>query len=94
MLFFFPGKWCQRRDWPPPLDARAASAAEAAKRGLLYQSVFLGGSPNDYNSCKYLPTFRIHSLTAALLNRGGVYSMLRKSCRVKSFSPIAANALT
>lgn len=45
------GKWCQRRDWPPPLDARAASAAEAAKRGLLYQSVFLGGSPNDYNSC-------------------------------------------
>lgn len=51
---YFSGKWCQRRDWPPPLDARAASAAEAAKRGLLYQSVFLGGSPNDYNSCKYI----------------------------------------
>lgn len=54
VIIDFIGKWCQRRDWPPPLDARAASAAEAAKRGLLYQSVFLGGSPNDYNSCKYI----------------------------------------
>uniref|UniRef100_A0A8D8SIE6 Homeobox protein homothorax n=1 Tax=Cacopsylla melanoneura TaxID=428564 RepID=A0A8D8SIE6_9HEMI len=40
------GKWCPRREWSSP-DARAA---EAARRGVLYQSVFLG-SPGEYNSC-------------------------------------------
>lgn len=43
------GKWCPRREWPSPADARAAT--EAARRGVLYSSVFLG-SPGEYNSCK------------------------------------------
>ncbi|KAK7790168.1 hypothetical protein R5R35_008091 [Gryllus longicercus] len=38
-----PGKWCPRRDWQSPADARAASEA---RRGVLYSSVFLG-SPGD-----------------------------------------------
>jgi hypothetical protein len=46
---FFTGKWCPRREWSSPSDARAA---EAARRGVLYSSVFLG-SPGEYNSCKY-----------------------------------------
>lgn len=41
------GKWCPRREWSSPSDARAA---EAARRGVLYSSVFLG-SPGEYNSC-------------------------------------------
>ncbi|KAL1110261.1 hypothetical protein AAG570_008338 [Ranatra chinensis] len=41
------GKWCPRREWPSPADARAAS--DAARRGVLYSSVFLG-SPGEYNS--------------------------------------------
>ncbi|XP_008479454.1 homeobox protein homothorax-like, partial [Diaphorina citri] len=40
-------KWCPRREWSSPSDARAA---EAARRGVLYSSVFLG-SPGEYNSC-------------------------------------------
>ncbi|KAF6216080.1 hypothetical protein GE061_000418 [Apolygus lucorum] len=43
-----PGKWCPRREWPSPAEARAAS--DAARRGVLYSSVFLG-SPGEYNSC-------------------------------------------
>ncbi|BES90191.1 Coprinus_mating [Nesidiocoris tenuis] len=44
-----PGKWCpSRREWPSPAEARAAS--DAARRGVLYSSVFLG-SPGEYNSC-------------------------------------------
>ncbi|XP_039282629.1 homeobox protein homothorax isoform X4 [Nilaparvata lugens] len=43
-----PGKWCPRREWSSPADARAAS--DAARRGVLYSSVFLG-SPGEYNSC-------------------------------------------
>ncbi|XP_073990862.1 meis homeobox homothorax isoform X2 [Rhodnius prolixus] len=39
-----PGKWCGRREWPSPAEARAAS--DAARRGVLYSSVFLG-SPGD-----------------------------------------------
>ncbi|GLH06912.1 Uncharacterized protein GBIM_12505 [Gryllus bimaculatus] len=39
------GKWCPRRDWQSPADARAASEA---RRGVLYSSVFLG-SPGEYN---------------------------------------------
>ncbi|XP_054260816.1 homeobox protein homothorax isoform X2 [Macrosteles quadrilineatus] len=42
------GKWCPRREWSSPADARAAT--EAARRGVLYSSVFLG-SPGEYNSC-------------------------------------------
>ncbi|RZF36382.1 hypothetical protein LSTR_LSTR002978 [Laodelphax striatellus] len=42
------GKWCPRREWSSPADARAAS--DAARRGVLYSSVFLG-SPGEYNSC-------------------------------------------
>lgn len=38
------GKWCPRREWSSPPDARAAS--DAARRGVLYSSVFLG-SPGD-----------------------------------------------
>ncbi|XP_044745543.1 homeobox protein homothorax isoform X3 [Coccinella septempunctata] len=38
------GKWCPRREWSSPTDARAAS--DAARRGVLYSSVFLG-SPGD-----------------------------------------------
>uniref|UniRef100_A0A1B6CLX0 Homeobox domain-containing protein n=1 Tax=Clastoptera arizonana TaxID=38151 RepID=A0A1B6CLX0_9HEMI len=41
------GKWCPRREWSSPADARAA---DAARRGVLYSSVFLG-SPGEYNSC-------------------------------------------
>ncbi|XP_075221777.1 meis homeobox homothorax isoform X7 [Lycorma delicatula] len=41
------GKWCPRREWSSPADARAAS--DAARRGVLYSSVFLG-SPGEYNS--------------------------------------------
>ncbi|XP_014250494.1 homeobox protein homothorax isoform X1 [Cimex lectularius] len=41
-------KWCTRREWPSPAEARAAS--DAARRGVLYSSVFLG-SPGEYNSC-------------------------------------------
>ncbi|XP_075221771.1 meis homeobox homothorax isoform X3 [Lycorma delicatula] len=41
-------KWCPRREWSSPADARAAS--DAARRGVLYSSVFLG-SPGEYNSC-------------------------------------------
>ncbi|KAJ3637421.1 hypothetical protein MTP99_000881 [Tenebrio molitor] len=37
-------KWCPRREWSSPPDARAAS--DAARRGVLYSSVFLG-SPGD-----------------------------------------------
>ncbi|KAK9877619.1 hypothetical protein WA026_019289 [Henosepilachna vigintioctopunctata] len=37
-------KWCPRREWSLPADARAAS--DAARRGVLYSSVFLG-SPGD-----------------------------------------------
>ncbi|XP_069672632.1 homeobox protein homothorax isoform X2 [Periplaneta americana] len=41
------GKWCPtRREWPSPADARAA--ANDARRGVLYSSVFLG-SPGEYN---------------------------------------------
>ncbi|XP_031785746.1 homeobox protein homothorax isoform X3 [Nasonia vitripennis] len=40
------GKWCQRpRDWSSPPDAQRA-ASDAARRGVLYSSVFLG-SPGD-----------------------------------------------
>lgn len=39
------GKWCPRREWPSPADARAANDA---RRGVLYSSVFLG-SPGEYN---------------------------------------------
>lgn len=46
-LFFFAGKWCQRpRDWNSPPDAQRA-ASDAARRGVLYSSVFLG-SPGKY----------------------------------------------
>ncbi|XP_023030279.2 meis homeobox homothorax isoform X2 [Leptinotarsa decemlineata] len=38
------GKWCPRREWSSPTDARAAT--DAARRGVLYSSVFLG-SPGD-----------------------------------------------
>ncbi|XP_025830187.1 homeobox protein homothorax isoform X3 [Agrilus planipennis] len=38
------GKWCPRREWSTPPDARAAN--DAARRGVLYSSVFLG-SPGD-----------------------------------------------
>ncbi|XP_017774900.1 PREDICTED: homeobox protein homothorax isoform X1 [Nicrophorus vespilloides] len=38
------GKWCPRREWSSPPDARATS--DAARRGVLYSSVFLG-SPGD-----------------------------------------------
>ncbi|XP_057656930.1 homeobox protein homothorax isoform X7 [Diorhabda carinulata] len=38
------GKWCPRREWSSPTDARAAS--DAARRGVLYSSVFLG-SPGE-----------------------------------------------
>lgn len=38
------GKWCPRREWSSPPDARAAT--DAARRGVLYSSVFLG-SPGD-----------------------------------------------
>ncbi|XP_050508844.1 homeobox protein homothorax-like [Diabrotica virgifera virgifera] len=37
-------KWCPRREWSSPTDARAAS--DAARRGVLYSSVFLG-SPGE-----------------------------------------------
>lgn len=40
-----PGKWCPRREWPSPADARAVNDA---RRGVLYSSVFLG-SPGEYN---------------------------------------------
>ncbi|XP_018917307.2 homeobox protein homothorax isoform X1 [Bemisia tabaci] len=42
-----PVKWCPRREWSSPTEARAS---EAARRGVLYSSVFLG-SPGEYNSC-------------------------------------------
>ena len=46
--FVCAGKWCTtRREWPSPADARAA-AANDARRGVLYSSVFLG-SPGEYN---------------------------------------------
>ncbi|KAG5899888.1 hypothetical protein JTB14_012351 [Gonioctena quinquepunctata] len=38
------GKWCPRREWSSPTDTRAAT--DAARRGVLYSSVFLG-SPGD-----------------------------------------------
>lgn len=42
-LFNFTGKWCQRRtEWNSPPDAQRAAATEAARRGVLYSSVFLG----------------------------------------------------
>lgn len=41
---FISGKWCPRREWSSPPDARAAS--DAARRGVLYSSVFLG-SPGE-----------------------------------------------
>ncbi|XP_068083658.1 homeobox protein homothorax-like [Anabrus simplex] len=44
-FFLLPGKWCPRRDWQSPADARAANDA---RRGVLYSSVFLG-SPGEYN---------------------------------------------
>ncbi|XP_034238703.1 homeobox protein homothorax isoform X1 [Thrips palmi] len=44
------GKWCPRREWSSPVDARAA-ATEAARRGVLYSSVFLGSPGGEYNSC-------------------------------------------
>ncbi|XP_063221846.1 homeobox protein homothorax isoform X3 [Bacillus rossius redtenbacheri] len=40
-----PGKWCPRREWQSPAEARVASDA---RRGVLYSSVFLG-SPGEYN---------------------------------------------
>ncbi|KAJ8880588.1 hypothetical protein PR048_017058 [Dryococelus australis] len=40
------GKWCPRRDWQSPADARVSSDA---RRGVLYSSVFLG-SPGEYNA--------------------------------------------
>ncbi|XP_065222266.1 homeobox protein homothorax isoform X2 [Planococcus citri] len=43
-----PGKWCRGREWPSPGDPRVVN--EAARRGVLYSSVFLG-SPGEYNSC-------------------------------------------
>ncbi|XP_050295046.1 homeobox protein homothorax-like [Anthonomus grandis grandis] len=43
-MFFQRRKWCPRREWSSPPDARAAS--DAARRGVLYSSVFLG-SPGD-----------------------------------------------
>jgi len=47
--FVCAGKWCTtRREWPSPADARAAAAANDARRGVLYSSVFLG-SPGEYN---------------------------------------------
>ncbi|XP_043473749.1 homeobox protein homothorax isoform X1 [Leptopilina heterotoma] len=39
------GKWCPRREWSSPPDAQRA-ASDAARRGVLYSSVFLG-SPGD-----------------------------------------------
>ncbi|KAK0164072.1 hypothetical protein PV328_002740 [Microctonus aethiopoides] len=38
-------KWCPRREWSSPPDAQRA-ASDAARRGVLYSSVFLG-SPGD-----------------------------------------------
>ncbi|CAH0552237.1 unnamed protein product [Brassicogethes aeneus] len=38
------GKWCPRREWSSPPDPRATT--DAARRGVLYSSVFLG-SPGD-----------------------------------------------
>ncbi|KAI4481129.1 hypothetical protein M0804_009755 [Polistes exclamans] len=35
------GKWCPRREWSSPPDAQRA-ASDAARRGVLYSSVFLG----------------------------------------------------
>lgn len=40
LCVWFTGKWCPRREWSSPPDARAAS--DAARRGVLYSSVFLG----------------------------------------------------
>ncbi|KAF7385020.1 hypothetical protein HZH68_013356 [Vespula germanica] len=34
-------KWCPRREWSSPPDAQRA-ASDAARRGVLYSSVFLG----------------------------------------------------
>lgn len=45
IVLFLAGKWCPRREWSSPTDARAAS--DAARRGVLYSSVFLG-SPGEY----------------------------------------------
>ncbi|XP_057656923.1 homeobox protein homothorax isoform X2 [Diorhabda carinulata] len=39
------GKWCPRREWSSPTDARAAS--DAARRGVLYSSVFLGSPASN-----------------------------------------------
>lgn len=45
--FFVAGKWCPRREWSSASDARVAS--DAARRGVLYSSVFLG-SPGKYRA--------------------------------------------
>ncbi|XP_044731113.1 homeobox protein homothorax isoform X2 [Chrysoperla carnea] len=55
------GKWCPRREWSTPPDARAAS--DAARRGVLYSSVFLG-SPGHTNGLDY----RNHSITSDASN--------------------------
>ena len=41
VIFYFAGKWCPRREWSSPPDAQRA-ASDAARRGVLYSSVFLG----------------------------------------------------
>ncbi|KAL2711740.1 homeobox protein homothorax-like [Vespula squamosa] len=43
---FVSGKWCPRREWSSPPDAQRA-ASDAARRGVLYSSVFLG-SPGKF----------------------------------------------
>ncbi|XP_066599859.1 homeobox protein homothorax [Prorops nasuta] len=42
------GKWCPRREWSSPPDAQRA-ASDAARRGVLYSSVFLG-SPDEVSA--------------------------------------------
>lgn len=49
--FCLTGKWCPRREWSSPPDAQRA-ASDAARRGVLYSSVFLG-SPGKSNNINY-----------------------------------------
>lgn len=55
VFFSVAGKWCPRREWSSPTDARAAS--DAARRGVLYSSVFLG-SPGKSNIFYAQPNIR------------------------------------
>lgn len=45
------GKWCPRREWSSASDARVAS--DAARRGVLYSSVFLGSPGRSCDSTRF-----------------------------------------